>query len=58
MKADAKQVLPVIIHGDAAFAGQGILAECLVLGALPGFEVGGTVQMIVNNLLGFTAKPG
>jgi 2-oxoglutarate dehydrogenase E1 component len=51
------QVLPICIHGDAAFAGQGILAECLVLGALPGFEVGGTVQVIVNNLLGFTATP-
>jgi 2-oxoglutarate dehydrogenase E1 component len=51
------QVLPVTIHGDAAFAGQGILAECLVLGALKGFEVGGTIQIIVNNLLGFTATP-
>jgi 2-oxoglutarate dehydrogenase E1 component len=45
------------MHGDAAFAGQGILAECLVLGALPGFEVGGTIHVIVNNLLGFTAVP-
>ena len=45
------------MHGDAAFAGQGILAECLVLGALHGFEVGGTIQVIVNNLLGFTAVP-
>ena len=51
------QVLPIIMHGDAAFAGQGILAECLVLGALPGFEVGGTIHVIVNNLLGFTAVP-
>ena len=50
-------VLPVIIHGDAAFAGQGILAECLVLGALKGYDVGGTVHVIVNNLLGFTALP-
>ncbi len=45
------------MHGDAAFAGQGILAECLVLGALPGYEVGGTIHVIVNNLLGFTAIP-
>src|ERR1035437_3885868 len=45
------------MHGDAAFAGQGILAECLVLGALHGYEVGGTVHIIVNNLLGFTATP-
>jgi 2-oxoglutarate dehydrogenase E1 component len=51
------QVLPIVMHGDAAFAGQGILAECLVLGALPGFDVGGTVHVIVNNLLGFTATP-
>jgi 2-oxoglutarate dehydrogenase E1 component len=51
------QVLPICMHGDAAFAGQGILAECLVLGALHGYEVGGTIQVIVNNLLGFTASP-
>jgi 2-oxoglutarate dehydrogenase E1 component len=51
------QVLPICMHGDAAFAGQGILAECLVLGALPGYEVGGTVHVVVNNLLGFTATP-
>jgi 2-oxoglutarate dehydrogenase E1 component len=51
------QVLPISMHGDAAFAGQGILAECLVLGALPGYEIGGTVHIIVNNLLGFTATP-
>jgi 2-oxoglutarate dehydrogenase E1 component len=50
-------VLPITMHGDAAFAGQGILAECLVLGSLPGYEVGGTVHVIVNNLLGFTATP-
>ncbi|HWG18765.1 MAG TPA: 2-oxoglutarate dehydrogenase E1 component, partial [Acidobacteriaceae bacterium] len=53
-----EQVLPITMHGDAAFAGQGILAECLVLGALPGFDVGGTVHVVVNNLLGFTALPG
>jgi 2-oxoglutarate dehydrogenase E1 component len=51
------QVLPITMHGDAAFAGQGILAECLVLGALPGFDVGGTIHIVVNNLLGFTAVP-
>ena len=56
-QAGRDQVLPITIHGDAAFAGQGILAECLVLGALPGYEVGGTIQVIVNNLLGFTAAP-
>jgi 2-oxoglutarate dehydrogenase E1 component len=56
-QAGRDQVLPICMHGDAAFAGQGILAECLVLGALPGFEVGGTIHVIVNNLLGFTALP-
>ncbi len=50
-------VLPIILHGDAAFAGQGILAESLVLGDLKGYDVGGTVHVIVNNLLGFTALP-
>ena len=51
------KVLPMVIHGDAAFAGQGIFAETLVLTALPGYEVGGTIHIIVNNLLGFTALP-
>jgi 2-oxoglutarate dehydrogenase E1 component len=51
------QVLPVLIHGDAAFAGQGIWAETLSLGAMYGFTVGGTIQIIVNNLIGFTADP-
>jgi 2-oxoglutarate dehydrogenase E1 component len=53
----ASKVLPIMIHGDAAFAGQGIVAESLVLGSLPGYDVGGTVHVIVNNLLGFTALP-
>ena len=51
------KVLPLVIHGDAAFAGQGIWAETLSLGAMPGFTVGGTIQIIVNNLIGFTADP-
>jgi 2-oxoglutarate dehydrogenase E1 component len=51
------KVLPVLIHGDAAFAGQGIWAETLSLGAMPGFSVGGAIQIIVNNLIGFTADP-
>ncbi|AEU35401.1 2-oxoglutarate dehydrogenase E1 component [Granulicella mallensis] len=56
-QAGRKQVLPLIIHGDAAFAGQGIWAETLNLASLHGYNVGGTIQVIVNNLLGFTALP-
>ncbi len=51
------RVLPVIIHGDAAFAGQGIWAETMNLASIDGFSVGGTIQIIVNNLIGFTAEP-
>src|SRR5215469_16992207 len=56
-KNASKQTLPMIIHGDAAFAGQGIWAETLNLASIDGFSVGGTIQVIVNNLLGFTANP-
>jgi 2-oxoglutarate dehydrogenase E1 component len=52
-----KRVLPIIIHGDAAFAGQGIWAETLDLATITGYTVGGTIQIVVNNLLGFTAEP-
>jgi 2-oxoglutarate dehydrogenase E1 component len=52
-----KQVLPIVIHGDAAFAGQGIWAESLNLASIPGFTVGGSIHIIANNLLGFTAEP-
>jgi 2-oxoglutarate dehydrogenase E1 component len=54
---DRRRVLPVLVHGDAAFAGQGILAETLNLADLPGYTSGGTVHVIVNNLIGFTAPP-
>src|SRR5579875_606400 len=50
-------VLPVTIHGDAAFAGQGIWAETLNLAYVEGFNIGGSIHIIVNNLIGFTAEP-
>ena len=48
---------PIVLHGDAAFAGQGIAAETLNFAGIPGFSVGGTLHVIVNNLIGFTARP-
>jgi len=53
----ASRVLPIAVHGDAAFAGQGIASETLNLAGLAGFSVGGTVHVIVNNLIGFTCEP-
>ncbi|HVY94771.1 MAG TPA: 2-oxoglutarate dehydrogenase E1 component [Bryobacteraceae bacterium] len=50
-------VLPVLIHGDAALAGQGICAEALNLASVNGFAVGGSIHLVVNNLIGFTAGP-
>src|SRR5271166_1299446 len=51
------QVWPIVMHGDAAFAGQGILAETLNLADLKAYTVGGTVHIVVNNLIGFTTQP-
>src|SRR5215813_14811739 len=51
-----KKFLPLLVHGDAAFAGQGILAEVLNFSDIKGYSVGGTVHVIVNNLLGFTTN--
>ncbi len=52
-----ERILPVTLHGDAAFAGQGITSETLNLADIPHYEVGGTIHVIVNNLIGFTAEP-
>jgi 2-oxoglutarate dehydrogenase E1 component len=51
------QVFPITLHGDAAFAGQGIWAETLNFAGVPGYNVGGTIDIIVNNLIGFTTVP-
>ena len=50
-------ILPIMIHGDAAYAGQGVLAETMNLAAVDGYSVGGGVHVIVNNLIGFTSEP-
>jgi len=54
---ERKQVLPLLIHGDAAFAGQGVVAECFGLSGLKGHRTGGSIHFVINNQIGFTTNP-
>ncbi|MFJ6025278.1 2-oxoglutarate dehydrogenase E1 component [Brevundimonas sp. NPDC092305] len=54
---DRSKVVPLLIHGDAAFAGQGVVAECFALMGLKGYRTGGTIHFVVNNQIGFTTSP-
>src|SRR3954471_11808248 len=55
--ADGKEVLPVLLHGDAAFAGQGIVSECFGFSGIPGYNTGGCIHFVINNQVGFTTSP-
>src|SRR6185436_3384648 len=56
-RAQRVKVLPMLLHGDAAFAGQGVVAECFALSGLAGYRTGGAIHFIVNNQIGFTTAP-
>lgn len=56
-EVDRSKVMPLLLHGDAAFAGQGVVAECFGLSALRGHRTGGSVHFIINNQIGFTTNP-
>ncbi|WP_129794172.1 2-oxoglutarate dehydrogenase E1 component [Sphingosinicella sp. CPCC 101087] len=55
--AEGDLVLPVLLHGDAAFAGQGIVAECFGFSGIPGYATGGAIHFVINNQVGFTTSP-
>ena len=55
--SEGDTILPVLLHGDAAFAGQGVVAECLSFSGIPGYSTGGCLHFIINNQVGFTTSP-
>ncbi len=56
-KVERTTVIPILMHGDAAFAGQGVVAECFAMSGTKGFRTGGTIHVVVNNQIGFTTAP-